>query len=607
MSTHVQGKHHQSMAKAIVSTRSVTSFFQPQPQSVTVAESLWCAFVAKHNLPFQTSDHATKLFHRMFPDSEIARRFSCAHTKTAAIIKEALAPHYLAKTINDMATFYSIMMDESNDKTDKSCIILVRVFDSNVGDIRTRFLDMPIVNIGTARNLFDALQQSLSKNGLDFTKCLAFMSDTTNVMKGAKSGVQKLIKNECPQVFDVPCICHLADLSIKAGMKVLPLDIDQLFIDVYYYFYHSSKRKQEFHDLWCSIFSSEPQSIVKHCPTRWLSLLRCVNRSITQLEGLCSYFRSCGEAESTKVVNILRRLENPLTLPILHFLSYILPSMDKFNRLFQKSTENTTSQLFTEMSRLVKLFASNLLKPECIVAVGVDLSKLSYIDTDQLEDENLGLGNETWACISGIEGEFDPKPFYKAVRSFYIASLQKMIKKFPFKDSILKDLGIINPDKVGIYEFSTVEKLAKRFPQLGLSNPESIDALRNEFMDIKLSPTELPPIDTYKSATGDDKPRPGLFWNEVSKMRTFEGELRFPHMVRLMLGLMTIPSSNADSERGFSLLRRIHTDQRPTLKQPSLNALMAIKFNSEQCCHDTIFSEQLLSSCKKATVAALTK
>ena len=68
-------------------------------------------------------------------------------------------------------------------------------------------------------------------------------------------------------------------------MKVLPLEIDQLFIDVYYYFYHSSKRKQEFHYFWCSIFSSEPQSIVKHCPTRWLGLLRCVNRSITQFEG----------------------------------------------------------------------------------------------------------------------------------------------------------------------------------------------------------------------------------------------------------------------------------------------------------------------------------
>ena len=70
--------------------------------------------------------------------------------KTAPIIKEALAPHYLERTLSDMSNFFFVMMDESNDKTDKSFIILVRLLDKDVGDIRTRFLDMPIVNIGTA-------------------------------------------------------------------------------------------------------------------------------------------------------------------------------------------------------------------------------------------------------------------------------------------------------------------------------------------------------------------------------------------------------------------------------------------------------------------------
>ncbi len=103
--------------------------------------------MAKHNISFQTSDHATKLFSRMFPYSNIAKKFACGHTKTAAIIKEALAPHFLSKTLNDMSKFFSIMIDELNDKTDKSCIVLVRVFYSCVGDIRTIFLDMPVTSL----------------------------------------------------------------------------------------------------------------------------------------------------------------------------------------------------------------------------------------------------------------------------------------------------------------------------------------------------------------------------------------------------------------------------------------------------------------------------
>ena len=50
-----------------------------------------------------------------------------------------------------------------------SYIILVRVFDPEVGDVRTiLYLDMPLVNIVTAVNLFDALKSSLLKRVLDF-------------------------------------------------------------------------------------------------------------------------------------------------------------------------------------------------------------------------------------------------------------------------------------------------------------------------------------------------------------------------------------------------------------------------------------------------------
>jgi len=62
----------------------------------------------------------------------------------------------------------------------------------------SRFLDMPIVNTGNAPNLFAALNSSFSKHGLDFSKSMAFMSDTTNVMKGTRSRVSKVDQKEAP-------------------------------------------------------------------------------------------------------------------------------------------------------------------------------------------------------------------------------------------------------------------------------------------------------------------------------------------------------------------------------------------------------------------------
>ena len=137
VTSHIRSKHHREMAKAC-SSKSISSFVRPPTNhKVIEAEALWTTYVAKHNLAFETSNLATKLFHRMFPDSEIAKKFACGYSKTAAIIKEALTPHYLSKSLHDMSKVYSIMMDESNDQNNKSCIILVRVFDSRVGNVRT--------------------------------------------------------------------------------------------------------------------------------------------------------------------------------------------------------------------------------------------------------------------------------------------------------------------------------------------------------------------------------------------------------------------------------------------------------------------------------------
>ena len=39
-----------------------------------------------------------------------------------------------------------------------------------------------------------------------------------------------------PHLYDVGCINHMADLTIK----VLPVNIDQVFVDIFYYFYYGS-------------------------------------------------------------------------------------------------------------------------------------------------------------------------------------------------------------------------------------------------------------------------------------------------------------------------------------------------------------------------------
>ena len=174
-----------------------------------------------------------------------------------------------------------------------------------------------------------------------------------------------------------------------------------------------------------------------------------------------------------------------------------------------------------------------------------------------------------------------------------------MIKKFPFGDT-LQDLGVLVPDKVSTYSVETITRLAKRFPQLGLSDPTSLDHLREEFLDFTLSPGDLPAQTEYTTADKTKKPCIGKYWWEVGKIVTLYGKPWFHSLYKLMIGLLTIPASNADSERGFSVLRKIHTDQRSNLNQSTIIALMSVKLNSDDCCYNCELSDDL-KQCKKAT------
>ena len=88
-------------------------------------------------------------------------------------------------------------------------------------------------------------------------------------------------------------------------------------------------------------------------------------------------------------------------------------------------------------------------------------------------------------------------PFFVAVKQFYHRSTEKMLNKFPFGDSLLHDLLVLNPTKVLGCKVDILVSLAKRFPQLKLDAPSDIDTLKEEFRDFCLSSSELTEIKMY--------------------------------------------------------------------------------------------------------------
>ena len=116
------------------------------------------------------------------------------------------------------------------------------------------------------------------------------------------------------------------------------------------------------------------------------------------------------------------------------------------------------------------------------------------------------------------------------------------------------DLCILNPsERSSFKDFpAAVVCLAKEFPQLGLNEAEKLEELKTEAIDFFMAdPTDLPlhsDVDMFWAAVHDIKP----IGSTVPQ---------YANLLVLIRALLTLPASNTDSERCFSMITKIDGEE----------------------------------------------
>ena len=100
-------------------------------------------------------------------------------------------------------------------------------------------------------------------------------------------------------------------------------------------FVYSSKRREEYRQF--QVFAGvDMEEVLKHVSTRWLSMEKCINRTLSQWSALYSYYNTIPESEKRgKAMNLAKAYASDETKLYFHFLSYALTRLNKFNVLFQ--------------------------------------------------------------------------------------------------------------------------------------------------------------------------------------------------------------------------------------------------------------------------------
>jgi len=165
---------------------------------------------------------------------------------------------------------------------------------------------------------------------------------------------------------------------------------------------------------------------------------------------------------------------------------------------------------------------------------------------------------------------------------------QKLLAKFDFKSHTFQSLKLLDPLECQNLSFNTFDKLSQSI------------AIKFDLAMVKMEYREFA-VDTDVASFQGNGDAVG-FWNCVKSVTTVQGECKYQHLAALALNLLSIPSSNADCERVFSLVRRIKTDYRANLIPETISSLIGVHLNSPfQCCDQLEFPISLLDKAKSCT------
>ena len=205
--------------------------------------------------------------------------------------------------------------------------------------------------------------------------------------------------------------------------------------------------------------------------------------------------------------------------------------------------------------------------------------------------------------MSEEEDYFDPSTlniFFNGVRDFYNAITSTILKKVSINDHVFDDVTVLLPENRCNLSSTAVMRLARRFSTAVPS--ELFDVLQEEVLDYKLSPqSDFPNVDKEGKERHEDYELCS-YWQSVGEMKTLCGTTRFPNLPKLSKCLLALPVSNAETERVFSIVRKIVTDYRSQMDQSTLCALISCKVNNDSVCFQLDTPTILLKEAKSATV-----
>ncbi|KAL6417908.1 hypothetical protein ACFW04_014250 [Cataglyphis niger] len=522
MCDELRKKSKQSFSEAWLSDDRIKSWIR----KVSSDNSFYHCIICNKNISCNTHvlRHANSACPQLFSTnrkrSYVLKSMNMGRTKCKNIISNVLYPVETNRVVNRIQnTKFSIFIDETSDiSNEKWMTFLVWFVDSEILDVRTQLIKL--INIdaknSSSGKLFNAFKCEIWKLNIPFRNIVALSCNKTSVMTGKHLSFKKKLEEFYPNLLTFPCLCHSATLAAHAACAEIPEYCKYFLKKIANYINSSPKRTAIYEEFTEICFQETKRKIKKFTNTM----------AILPFLFLTEMFIS---DKSKSGDNLLSVMENPDVKAYLLLLKHILNFLNSFNAFFQAFSPKSLELLIQ--------ISEHFLKSELVKIVYNDNFTFSKKENQKpLNDINLGSKCEEYFENLMKKGHAD-------------IIEKKLVKDCQFKDKFLSKLTVFQfntalcsvDKKTSFNNFSFIVQTLGGFDE---------NAFKKEWNALHLDFTTM--------------------WKEILK-RTY------PNIKSLLNAIRSLPNSNADPERTFSLLTDLKTKKRNKLLSACINASCVLK------------------------------
>lgn len=430
------------------------------------AEILWALNTVKSNFSFASNDGNNQTFAAMFPDSRIASDYRMSQTKCKYLIEFGAYPWVMEELNKDFkGQAFSYKFDETTtSQVKKQYDGYVQYHSSRFGGIINWYCGSLFLGHCLSVDLKDHFFELGRKISWDIDFLLQIEMDGPNSnLSFLKMVIKELAEKHGKTIVDVgTCGLHNCHNGFAKALACLNFDFDGFAYDLWYFFKNSAARREDykFTELLTEI---ESRFVLRHVPSRWLSLKKVLQRIIDQWDNLKEYFLNFlptttgfkRHVETTQRYQSIRKcLTSKTSLLYMSFAVYVGEMMDNFLVLFQ-SAEPLIHVLYPAIGDLFFKIMTNFIKQPKLMDSGKnamkDAQQLSAVDVRDKHNlkslHDMDFGHKASYQIGLIESDTNLDIVKTEFKMCYQALMEYLTVKLPHKYSLIMDLQYLHRKK----------------------------------------------------------------------------------------------------------------------------------------------------------------